>query len=83
MRRAVLLPTFLASRKVGRGLGGEAPLKKSLYPHNEEGLSSLGVINVGDIYTIHKGYLIHKTGQLLAKKLSLLHKAINFALGLD
>jgi len=49
----------------------------------EEGLSSSGVINVGDIYTIPKKYLLRKTGQLSAEKLIFLHNAINFALGLD
>ncbi len=50
---------------------------------SEEGLSSSGVINVGDIYTIPKRYLLRNTGQLSAEKLTLLRKAINFALGLD
>ena len=49
----------------------------------EEGLSSPGVINVGDIYTIPKSYLLRKTGQLSAGKMALLHTAIDFALGLD
>ncbi len=49
----------------------------------EEGLSTSGVINVGDIYTIPKKYLLRRAGQLSAEKLLLLHKAIDFALGLD
>ncbi len=49
----------------------------------EEGLSSSGVINTGDIYTIPKRYLVRKVGQLSKEKLAFLHVAIDFALGLD